>query len=408
MSELAEMATGERVRYYRERVGMTRPVLAGLCGRGPDWLKKIERGERPLRDHTLLVRLASALKLSDLSLLTGDPTPRPLTPGSRLVLPTVNEIRDAVRGPLFPPPAPAEPPSVDALRGRVAQAWRLWHTSRFQRTEVGALLPELLRDAQALPRQLEGVERRRAYAVLADVYHLTQQAAAYSVEPELYWIIADRGQQAAQEADDPLCLAGAAWTYGNGLRETGYAEEAIRAVEEAAEAIRPTLEHGADDLRGMYGALNLHAAITYAREGREGDAWRRWDEADRTAGRLPAGYAHAWTVFGRANTDIHGVSVGVDLRTPGAALSRAEDIDLDTVPSVERRSRVLIELARAQQQRKDLAGALHWMRKAVDTSPESVRYTPVARSLVHHLATEARGPLRADAQLLADEVGMAA
>ncbi|WP_434600700.1 hypothetical protein [Streptomyces sp. A5-4] len=269
-------------------------------------------------------------------------------------------------------------------------------------------MPDLIRDAQAMPRQLEGVERRRAYAVLADVYHLAQQTTAYGVEAELYWIIADRGRLAAQDADDPLCLAGAAWAFGNGLRETGYAEEAIRVVDEAAEAIRPQLEDGPDDLRGMFGALHLHAAVTCARDGREGDAWRHWDAADEAAKRLPAGYVHTWTVFGRANTDFHGVSVGVDLRTPGLALNRAESIDLDAMPSVERRSRVLVELARAQRQRKDPAGALHWMGRAYKASPETVRYTPSARGLIADLAKETRGPLKSDALQLADEVGVLA
>lgn len=403
----ADLTTGERIQLLRERRGMSRPVLAGLCGRGPDWLKNIEKGKRELRDHGLLIRLATALKVSDLSVLTGGQSV-PVDAGTRLMLPTANGIRDAVRGPLFAPTSSDEPPSVDVLRGRLRAAWQLWHSSRFQRSEVSALLPDLIRDAQTMTRQFEGAERRRAYVVLADVYHLAQQATAYSVEAELYWIIADRGRMAAQDSDDPLSLAGAAWAFGNGLRETGYAEEAIRVVEEAAEAVRPQLEGGSDDLRGMFGALHLHAAVTCAREGHEGDAWRHWDEADRTAKRLPRGYVQEWTVFGRGNTDFHAVSIGVDLRTPGSALNRAEDIDLDTVPSVERRSRVLVELARAQRQRKDPAGALHWMGRAYKASPETVRYTPSARGLVADLAKETRGPLKSDALQLAEEVGVLA
>ncbi|MFD4635310.1 multiprotein-bridging factor 1 family protein [Streptomyces sp. NPDC058284] len=403
-----DATTGERIKYHRERAGMSRPVLAGLCGRGPDWLKKIETGKRQLHNHGLLVRLASALKLSDLSVLTGDPSPRPVAPGGKLMLTAASGVRDAVRGSLFQSGPQVLGTSVDVLKGRVAEAWTLWHASRFQRTEVSALLPALIRDAQVLPHQLEGPARREAYAALAEVYHLAQQVTAYSVEAELYWIIADRGRTAAQDADNPLSLAGAAWTFGNGLRENGYAEEAVQVVAEAADALRPRLEDGSDDLRGMFGALHLHAAVTCAREGREGDAWRHWDEADRTADRLPNGYVHSWTVFGRANTDFHGVSVGVDLRTPGLAMTRAESIDLAAMPSVERRSRVLVELARAQRQRKDLAGAVHWLKRAQEASPETVRYTPSARGLAYDLAKDSRGPLRSDAQQLADEVGVLA
>lgn len=402
----AELTPGERIRVLRERRGMSRVVLANLAGRGPDWLKKIERGERELRDHTLLVRLATALKINDLSVITGGTAPVPVDAASRVMLPSVGEIREAVRGSLFPGASPDEPPSVERVAGRVLELWRLWHSSRFQRSEVGRLLPGLIRDAQALARRLDGPDRRRANAVLADVYHLTQQTLAYSCEPELYWIVADRGRMAAQQADDPVCLAGAAWTYGHGLRETGYADEAINEVERAADALAPHLDDGSDDLRGMYGALKLHAAITYAREGNDGDAWRNWDEANRLARRLPSGYAHAWTVFSQGNVDIHGVSVSVELQTPGAALQRAEDIGIENVPSVERRSRVFLELARAQQQRHDHAGTLLYMNRAKDVSPETVRYSPMARNLVSDLVRHVRGPLKGDAVALAESVGV--
>ncbi|MER0482250.1 helix-turn-helix transcriptional regulator [Streptomyces sp. Edi2] len=67
-----ELGTGERIRVLRESRGMTRAALAHLCGRGPDWLKKIETGERELGSHTLLLRLGAALQVSDLSVLTGN------------------------------------------------------------------------------------------------------------------------------------------------------------------------------------------------------------------------------------------------------------------------------------------------------------------------------------------------
>jgi transcriptional regulator with XRE-family HTH domain len=399
------LSRGERVRLLRERKGMTRPVLAGLVGRGPDWLKKIERGDRELTSYTMLIRLANALGVHDLADLTGEESVL-VGAESRPVVPWVAELRDAVRGSLFPVAGASEAPSLGRVRERVRDAWTLWHSARLQRSQVGALLPDLVRDAQSLPRALEGRARREAYAVLADVYHLVQQATAYAVEPELYWMIADRGRMAAQESDDMLSLAGAAWAYANGLREGGFSEEAVRVVEEASSAVYPHLETAGDDMRGMYGALRLHAAITHARDGREGDAWRCWDEADSVAARLPDGYAHAWTVFGRGNTDFHAVSVNVDLKKPGVALQRGESVDLDAVPSVERRARFLVELSRGYHQRKDYVGAVYYMNRAVGASPETVKYTPSARSLTASLARQATGPLKADAAALAASAGI--
>lgn len=103
--------------------------------------------------------------------------------------------------------------------------------------------------------------------MLADVYHLSQQAMAYACEPELYWVIVT---VAARRLKMPT----------------------IRAVNEAADVLRPRLEDGSNDLRGMYGSLNLRAAVTFAREGRDGDAWRHWDQADAVVEHLPSDYAH--------------------------------------------------------------------------------------------------------------------
>ena len=97
---------------------------------------------------------------------------------------------------------------------------------------------------------------------------------------------ADRAMTAAQEADTPSALAGAAWTLGMVQRSAGDTDGALTLVREAAELLEPLLEDADDEMRALYGALHLHAATTAARAGREGDAWRHWDEASATAARL--------------------------------------------------------------------------------------------------------------------------
>lgn len=67
-----ELATGERIAFYRGRRGYTRTQLANLVGRGEDWLSKIERGERPIRNVQTLTELAKVLRIS-LTDLLGQP-----------------------------------------------------------------------------------------------------------------------------------------------------------------------------------------------------------------------------------------------------------------------------------------------------------------------------------------------
>ncbi|MBO8195788.1 helix-turn-helix domain-containing protein [Streptomyces oryzae] len=405
----AHLSIGDRVRALREARGMTRAVLAGLCGRGPDWLKKIESGERELDSYTLLLRLAAALQLSDLSALTGEEDVTQPVPLGRLNHPAMPAIWAAVMMRGIGPTAAEACVDVGVLQGRVDQTWRLWHTSGRNRTEVGALLPALIRDAEGAARALDGAERRAALVALSDTYRLTGQATAYVAPAELAWVVADRALAAAQQADDPLAIAAAAWNMGNILRETSYPEEALRTVKEAAELLRPLLDDDTaeDHRRGVYGALQLHAAVTCAREGREGDAWRHWDTGERVARSLPSDYVHPSTVFSRANVDFHAVSVATDLRTSGKALSLADDIDPDTMPSTERRARLWVEVARGHLQRGDATAALHIMQRAHAVGAETVRYTPAARTATAELWRRAPRALRTEAGELASAVGVA-
>ncbi|GAB7187101.1 hypothetical protein ATKI12_6932 [Kitasatospora sp. Ki12] len=404
--DAAELTTGERIRLHRERAGMSRLVLAGLVGRSEGWLKKIEQGERDLKHMDMLVRLAQVLRLSDVGMLSGTPGVVPVGSWGKLSHAAVPALRDAVHASIYRRPVDL-PTTTEELAGRVRQTWAVWHASPHQRTEVGALLPGLILACHTLVRGVEGNERRAAYRVMAETYALAQQYAAHTTEPELYWLTVDRARMAAEEADEPVMLAVAAWIVGNGLRDSGHADEALRLASEAADSLRPRMEEGSALLRSTFGALCLHAAVTCAKEGREGETWRWWDEADRTARQL-GNYAHPFTVFGEGNVAVHGVTLGAELRTPGAALRRLAEVRPETIPSTERRSRLFVDAARSEFARKEHAGALHYIKRAFETSPEAVRYVPPARGLVVELTRVAKGPLRGDAVALAEEVGVAA
>jgi hypothetical protein len=203
---------------------------------------------------------------------------------------------------------------------------------------VGRILPRLVTDARIAARTAQGQDRRAASAVLADVYALVQHEVVWASEAELTWMAADRAMSAAQDADTPAALAEAAWTLGTVQRSAGDTDGAPMLATEAADLLEPRLEDVGDELRGMYGALQLHAATTAARAGREGDAWRHWDAARATAGRLPGGYYHPWTMFGAANVKLHAVSIAADLSRSAEARNHAEDIDPEQIPSRERRA----------------------------------------------------------------------
>jgi transcriptional regulator with XRE-family HTH domain len=406
--DLAGKRTGERIQILRERRGLTRPVLAGLVGMSASLLKGIERGTRLPPRLPLLVKLAEALGAGDVAVLAGtdmdldDATRIPLASFARIPHQAVPAISEAVRDPMLT--TPASPVDVTALASRAGDAWRLWHGSREHRTDVGRVLPRLITDARAAARLAGGQDRRAACAVLAEVYALAQHEIVWASETALAWTVADRAMSAAQDADTPVALAGAAWTLGMVHRSAGDTGTALDLARDAAALLKPRLEDGDDEQRGLYGALHLHAAATCARAG--GDAWRHWDAADATAAALPGGYHHHWTMFGMANVALHAVSVSADLSRSREARARAEQIDPETIPSRERRGRLGVEIARSYHQHRDYPAVLHWLQHAYATCADSVTYSPAARQMAADTAAYG-GPLIArQARSLAGSLGL--
>ncbi|MFG1705020.1 helix-turn-helix domain-containing protein [Nonomuraea sp. M3C6] len=410
LDDLEGKRTGERIQTIRERKGMSRPVLAGLVGYSTEWLKGIESGRRLPPRLPVLIRLAEVLAVGDVAVLAGSDmdlggnTTIPISAFARIPHEAVPAIREAVRAPLLT--VDDQPLPVASLRQRTADAWQVWHTSRTHRTDVGRVLPALIRDARASARQALGQERRDAYAVLVDLWALVQHVIVWASEPELIWVVADRAMAAAQESDQPAALAGAAWTYAIVQRSGGDTDAALTLALDAAGLLRDQLEDGGDELRALYGAMQLHAATTAARAGREGDAWRFWDEAAATAARLPVGYHHPWTQFGGSNVALHAVSIGADLTKSATAKERAEQIDPDSIPSRERRARLHVEIARTYHQRRDWSSMLDWLRQAHAISHDSVHYSPTGRQMASD-AVDQGGPLiERRARSFAQELGL--
>ncbi|GIJ11429.1 hypothetical protein Van01_46430 [Micromonospora andamanensis] len=156
----------------------------------------------------------------------------------------------------------------------------------------------------------------------------------------------------------------------------------------------------------MLADLHLCAALTRARTGDQG-AWSDWDTARSIVDRaLPKGFVGLQTRVSRPLVDVYAVMCAVDLGDPDEAQRRAHALDPASIPSTERRGRHYVELARSA----DLEGAreatLHLLARAEATSPDTVRYSPVAQDMVTRLSHEAPASIRAEAVDLARRIGV--
>lgn len=406
MDDRSELPIGARIKLYRVRAGMSRPVLAGLVGKSAEWVKAVENGRQQAPRLPMLLRIAHALELDDLAALTGDDHAVPVAVFAGERHAALTDVQAALTDYRLTPPD--RPINVEHLAERLRKAWRIRHSSPDHRTQLGSLLPGLIRDAQTAARASE--DRRNARRVLAGVYQLADFYVAYQPAPELVWLVADRAVNEGYEADDPYVIACSTWAMVQALRDCGRWEEAIALARNAIEQIAPYLERDEtpDDWRGIVGALEAEIGYVHARRGRHGDAWAGWERADAVARRLGPTYRHVQTSFSTSVMSANATTLGVELRRPGEALRVAQGFDADRIVSLPRRSRHLIEVARAYTQRDESTAALTMLDKSERTAPETIRYNGFAREMLLGLLKRPPPGMRADVRELSQRVGVRA
>lgn len=398
------LPVGERIKILRERRGLSRAVVAGLCGRSESWLKKIEQGTRQAVHLLTLLRLAEILGVDDLTELTGQRLP--LAVYGKPTHEAVSALQQAMMTyPLGAGPVD-RPPSVSELQVRLDHTHTLWRSSRCPRAEVGALLPSLLTETHQAVRMLAGAERRAAATVLAGTYHVAQKFLSYQPVPELVFLAADRGMAAALEADDPLAIAASAWYLAHVLRDSGELDQAERVVADAAELVKPSRDGASSEYQAMWGSLQLARGLAAACDYDFGTAWHFWDAAEEIARSLGEGYWHPWNGFGPVNMQIYGVSIDVALGRYGDAARRAEAIGVDSIPSPPARSRYLIDVARGYLARRDDVAAWHLMSKAYQESPETVKYGQFGRSIIQELMERNHSAVKSEVRALAAKIDL--
>lgn len=122
------------------------------------------------------------------------------------------------------------------------------------------------------------------------------------------------------------------------------------------------------------------------------------------AERLPTGYWHLPSGFERTSVTILDVILRVARGATADAVSLGEAINPLQIPSLVRRSRLLLELALAHSQRRDPYGAVYFLGRAAGVSREAVAMIPWAVDLACELAAHAPTVLKRDADQLAADL----
>ena len=353
-----------------------------MIGRSVAWVSQVERGVRRVDRMSVLETVAAALDVPLAELAAEAPVVAAVTeepPGAgglRLVLSGVHALRAMLDG--------HRVPAMSTLRARARKAWDLTHAGRY--TELTELLSGLIPDLETAARSAPEEQRPEAFELMAETYQACSAALAKLGEPEAAWIAADRAMAAAERAGNPMLVAAGAYRLVFVFLAARHYAQAEETARTAADALAPLADEGKPEAMSLWGGLTLQRAVIAARVNDPDTAYGQLERASQAAARLGEGRSHYNTEFGPANVALHEIAVAVELGDAGRALRVAANVDA-TGLSAERRARMLIDLARAHAQRRQVPEAVAVLHEAEQITPEQVRSHELVRQLVADLLT---------------------
>jgi transcriptional regulator with XRE-family HTH domain len=387
---------GRKIAFHRTRRGLSQRDFGALVHRSETWVSQVERGERRIDRMTVLRKVAEALGVplselaADTPILAGASS-RP-APASTLRMLLSSSLLLALA---ITPPRATTP--VTELQQQADRAWQLAHAAAYD--ELIPLLTDLLVQAEGTVRQTRGVAGRPAYRVLARAYHAAAAALVKLGELAAAWVAADRAITAAERAGDRLLMGEGVFRLVLVFQAGRQYDQAERAALTGIEALAPLAGAGTDAAISLQGSLHLQLAVLAGRQNRAEEALDQLSRARNAARRLGEDRNDYNTEFGPTNVAICEVGVAVELGDAGTALRTAAAVDASRL-SAERQGRLLLDVARAHAQRRNLDSAVAALLDAERITPEQTRSHWITRNLLQDLDHAAGGRNRQVRELM--------
>jgi tetratricopeptide (TPR) repeat protein len=353
-----------------------------MVGRSVAWVSQVERGVRKVDRMSVLETVAAALDVPLAELAAEAPVVAAVTEeppdarGLRLLLSGAHALRAMLNG--------RRPPAIGALRTKSRKAWDLTHAGRY--TDLTELLGGLVPDLETAARTAPKSHQAEVFELMAATYQACSAALAKLGEPEAAWIAADRAMAAAERAGNPMLVAAGAFRLVLVFLTARLYDQAEETARTAADALERLADQGDPQAMSLWGALTLQRAVTASRVNDPDAAYTHLGRARQIADRLGEGRNDYNTEFGPANVSLHEIAVAVELGDAGRAIRTAASANTAGL-SAERRARMLIDVARAHAQRRQVQEAVVALRQAEDITPEQVRTHDAVRQLVSDLLT---------------------
>ncbi|WP_432059473.1 helix-turn-helix domain-containing protein [Streptomyces sp. S1] len=385
---------GDRLREIRKRRGLSQRELSGLSGVSLSLIRKLEQGERDATRLETARRLAQALKV----------------PTTRLVVEHAEEAADRdemnrwapVHTALAASPSPdglAEEPTYDGVRDALRAAVPLFAGDRF--TELGRVLPPLLRDVEVLTEADPRGRRLRARLLELTGWLMTQTRQFDAAGTAL--------ERAMTDATDRAQAAAIVITRCWLLLRRGRLAEARALASHWADEVEPRMSRATPAELSTWGWLLLRLSAAAVRDNRPGeaeDALRLAKSAAVTLGRECTPENDFLRAFGPVTVDLKRTENAMVAGRPDQVLSLAAAIPLDTLkPTSNNRNRHLLDVASAQAQLRQYAEAVDTFQKILTGSPQWLPNQRYARDILGRVVSRRR-TLTPEMRMLADVVGL--
>jgi transcriptional regulator with XRE-family HTH domain len=380
MNDAAD-SIGLAVRRARRAKGLKLAQAAGLVGHSESWLSKVENGRIALDKRADIAALAEVLGVSADTLL-GEPALEIHAGRQSWDLTPLREVLlDA--SPDDPPDIPARPVAVlRALNDQADQALR-W--SRYD--ELLPLLPALIGELEVQAVTADGTDREEALRLLVTATATAVITLRYAAQPDLAWVAAERGRQAAVLLGDPVWQGAAAYEMAHARSSTNK-PRALMTMPQVADRFE-TLAGSSRLASEVYGMLRLSSALACAVQGDHAGAEDHGAEAAAVASRL-GDEPDAWELFGASNVGVWRASLAVEAGNAEKALEYASAVEPRALASNNRRGALAMEVGRALTMQGNYARAVAAFRRAEQLSPAQVLNNPLLRELVRTMLDEAR------------------
>ncbi|MEV7088750.1 helix-turn-helix domain-containing protein [Streptomyces sp. NPDC093085] len=394
---------GDRIAELRFRRGMTQEQLAERAGLSVDVVRKLEQGRRQTARLSSINALARALD-TEPSYLVGQPTTFDVRTTEESALPSVLALRQAVSpvSDLLGGDAdPEEPPTVEALRAALASTEVIRRDGRM--AEIGALLPQLIRDARTAAHAYTGADRAAANSVLAVAYQVAATTLTALGKEDAAFTSMERSLLAIEQCDDPALETLTASTLSWVFTKQGRLADAEQVALARAEQIEPSFRSAPEEL-ALWGILLLRAATAAVRQEKYDAVNEFLRMARGAAGSMGEDRLVHATPFGPTNAAVAHVNFLVEMDRGAQAIAASRVPGLGSLPPTWR-ARFHVDRALAYDSLGEDRAAAGALLKAESAAPEWMRYHATSRRLVADLRE--RAPRRDTALLgLADRLGL--